>query len=113
MKMVVPDQFLRVDGWPFKFEYIGMRVFWSRNRFPPMGARPLYAFPLDVSHGDIDRATSLLSGDTDSPDLINEGRPRPMSFYYENVSSTDGMIWCEILEFIAVWAVGSSDFSRT
>ena len=46
----------------------------------PTGYRLSYAFPLEVSGGDLDRKTSSLSGETDLHELINEESSGAMSF---------------------------------
>ena len=41
----------------------------------------------------LDRKKAPLPDNTDGPDLINEGFADSMSFYCENVTYTDEMIW--------------------
>ena len=50
---------------------------------------------------DLDREKSVLSGDTQLSDLINDELPDPMSFYYNRVKYTGG-ISCDVLEFIDI-----------
>ena len=45
------------------------------------GDRLLYAFPMEVPHGYLDRKKSRRSGGADLFDLINEELPDLMSFY--------------------------------
>ena len=85
-------KFLRADVWSVR---LGIKV--SDFRIPKsglssMGAMPLYAFPLESHQEDLDRKKPSLSDEAELIDLITEGLPDSMSFYYEKVMSEDERI---------------------
>ena len=67
-----------------------------------MGDMRPYAFPLGAHLGDLDRQESILSDDTELPDLIIDELSDSMALYYRKLKSMGRNICGGCREFIDI-----------